>query len=68
MFFLKYIIFALAIISTALFINSIISSIVSGPAVFFQENGQEDTTMKMAGLRFVLILIMGLTWPLVFML
>ena len=69
MFFVKYIIFIIAIISTLLFINSIVSSIVSGPSVFFtDEKQQEDSVMKMAGLRFILILIMGLTWPLVFLL
>lgn len=69
MFFLKYIVFALAIIATALFINSIVSSIVTGPTVFFDtETEKEDPAMKSAGMRFILILIMGLTWPLVFLL
>lgn len=69
MFFLKYIIFAIAIMSTMFFINSIIASIVAGPSVFFtSENQQNDNVMKMAGIRVILILIMGFTWPLVFML
>ena len=69
MFLLKYFIFALAIISTALFINSIVSSIVAGPAVFFDaESQKDDPAMKSAGIRFILILIMGLTWPLIFLL
>ena len=41
MFFLKYIVFALAIIATALFINSIISSIVAGPTVFFDAENEK---------------------------
>lgn len=69
MFFVKYIIFVIAIVSTLLFINSIISSLVSGPSVFFtDEKQQEDSIMKVAGIRFLLILIMGFTWPLVFLL
>ena len=42
---------------------------MAGPTVFFDvENEKEDPAMKSAGMRFILILIMGLTWPLVFLL
>ena len=69
MFFVKYLVFALAIISTGLFINSMVSSIVAGPSVLFNvEEQKDDPTLKSAGLRVILILIMGITWPLVFLL
>lgn len=57
--FIKYIISVIALASTLLFISDVISSIVSVRDF--------ELARQAASLRIILIIIMSLTWPLIFL-
>ena len=70
----KYICFVLAVIATGLYINNLVVDLTR---IFTWENtyhtGEEaekskEDSANFAGFRFILSIIMGLTWGVVFML
>jgi len=66
---LKYICAIIAIISTLLYINSVISDIVMPPSLKALELNisEEQVTKNSSAFRFILSIIMGLTWPVLFL-
>ena len=65
---IKYIFAMIAIISTLLYINSMVSDIIMPPSLRALEmNASEDQITKNSGaFRFILTIIMGITWPFLF--
>lgn len=66
---LKYICAVIAIISTLLYINSVISDIVMPPSLKALELNisEEQVTKNSSAFRFILSIIMGFTWPVLFL-
>jgi hypothetical protein len=58
-FIIKYIVSIIAMISTLLFLSEIITSIINVRDV--------ETAYKSAKVRFYLILVMSITWPIIFL-
>ena len=66
---LKYICAVIAIISTLLYISSMVSDIVMPPSLRALElnTSEEQVTKNSSAFRFILSIIMGLTWPVLFL-
>lgn len=66
---LKYICAVIAIISTLLYINSMVSDIVMPPSLRALEfNSDEEQIIKnSSAFRFILTIIMAITWPVLFL-
>ena len=66
---LKYFCAVIAIICTLLYINSTISDIVMPPSLRALElnTSEEQVTKNSSAFRFILSIIMGLTWPVLFL-
>lgn len=69
MLFLKYICSIIAIISTLLYINSVISDIVTPPSIrkFEMNLDDEQISKNSSAFRFILSIIMAITWPVLFL-
>ncbi len=68
MFALKYICAIIAVFCTLLFVSNIITNMTSSQVIFSKDDNVTNNNMYYAALRLILILIMSITWPLVFML